>query len=323
MSEVMQNPNPSVRNSHGLNPGVRPGSGSGFQRFLKSFLRGVQKLLLSIGRGIAIFFRGLKRFFHKIHLELRKFHRGNMRRFTKWADPRLEKYRPAGHKLSDSADPQPAETLKTSERSKAPAAAATHTSAEIAEISAEPAELHAPKSQAEFLKLLQMTPRDVLDYRARQIITMAFQLPKTHASDLMLPKSKITYVHDDEVLGPLTLDRLYKTGFDHFPVVDTKNNVIGTIHTTSFNNLEIKETSVVAEILDPGIYYIRTDYTLEQVLAAFLRVNCYFFLVVDNFGRTVGMLTFARLISFLFGDTITDRFQQDNDRLAVAKRRER
>lgn len=291
-------------------------------RLAKSIGRGMKTVALTIGRGIAIFMRSLKQLFHKIHLGLRKFHRGNMRRFTKWADPHLEKYRITKKIPEDIAKSSALEAtepvitdviIEKSSPEQDPNKTTVPTQSELC----------APRSQSDFLKILQMTPREVLDYRARQIITMAFQLPKTHASDLMVPKSKITYVHDDEVLGPLTLDRLYKTGFDHFPVVDKKENVIGTIHTTSFNNLEIKETSVVREILDPGIYYIRSDYTLEQVLAAFLRVNCYFFLVVDHYGRTVGMLTFARLISFLFGDTITDHFQQDNDRLAVAKRREK
>lgn len=287
-------------------------------RFFKALARGLKTVTLAIMRGIAICMRGLKRLFHKISLELGKFHRGNMRRLTKWVDPRLEKYRIHKKTTPDTTTKtSPAETNPTIITSVISEKSSPEQSPTIE------AENCIPQTQAEFLKLLQHTSRDVLDYRARQIITMAFELPKTHARDLMVPEAKITYVHDDEVLGPLTLDRLYKTGFDHFPVVDRKDHVIGTIHTTSFNNLEIKETSVVREILDPGIYYIRGDYTLEQVLAAFLRVNCYFFLVVDGFGRVIGMLTFARLISFLFGDTITDHFSSDNDRLAVAKRREK
>jgi len=294
---------------------------TGLIRFLKALGRAIKSVALAIGRTVALLLRGLKQLFHKIHLNLRKFHRSNMRKFTKWVDPRLEKYRTTKRftEVATKATPVNAETdpaIITSVISENSSPEQNPNKTE--DLSPETC---APQSQAEFLKLLQHTSRDVLDYRARQIITMAFQLPKTHASDLMVPKSKITYVHDDEVLGPLTLDRLYKTGFDHFPVVDSKDKVIGTVHTTSFNNLEIRETSQVKDILDPGIYYIRGDYTLEQVLAAFLRVNCYFFLVVDSFGRVVGMLTFARLISFLFGDTVTDHFVSDSDRLAVAKRK--
>ena len=199
MSEVMQNPNPNPQSGRKPNSGARPSSGSssGLQKFLKTLGRGLKNLLLAIGRGIAIFFRGLKRFFHKIHLELRKFHRGNMRRFTKWVDPRLEKYRPAGHKLADAASSMPSQASETAETPAAADSAETTLPPAADQSEAKPSDynhtstaataLTAPKSQAEFLKLLQMTPRDVLDYRARQIITMAFQLPKTHASDLMLP----------------------------------------------------------------------------------------------------------------------------------------
>lgn len=292
--------------------------------FFKASARALKSLTITIGRGLALFMRSLKRLFHKIGLRIGKFHRSNMRRFTKWVDPRLEKYRhhPKTAPSPSSANPDLSTKAETATETEAsiitPVISEESSPEQIPNKKPAPC---APTSQADFLKLLQQTPRDVLDYRARQIITMAFQLPKTHARDLMVPKTKITYVHDDEMLGPLTLDRLYKTGFDHFPVVDHKDKILGSLHTTSFNNLEIKETSTVREILDPGIYYIRGDYTLEQVLAAFLRVNCYFFLVVDNFGRVIGMLTFARLISFLFGDTITDHFAGDNDRLAVAKRK--
>lgn len=292
---------------------------TGLIRFFKAFGRIIKSIILTLARGLALLMRSLKRLFHKIHLNLRKFHRSNMRKFTKWADPRLEKYRTT----KKIASPIKAEAVAEAAPPIITSVISEKSSTEQNPIKTDADVDCVPKSQADFLKLLQRTPRDVLDYRARQIITMAFQLPKTHASDLMVPKAKITYVHDDEVLGPLTLDRLYKTGFDHFPVVDSKDKVIGTIHTTSFNNLEIKETSQVKDILDPGVYYIRTDYTLEQVLAAFLRVNCYFFLVVDSFGRVVGMLTFARMISFLFGDTISDHFVSDSDRLTVAKRREK
>lgn len=246
-----------------------------------------------------------------VHTSLKKFHRYTMRHLTKWLDPRLERYRTA--KLQSSL---PANTQPAPETPKAPTAT-TESDAQ----KTEPA-LQTPRTSADFLKIIQHTPRSVLDYRSRQIITMALKLPEVTAAELMTPKSKIVYVRDNEMLGPLTLDRLYRSGFSHFPVINATEKIIGSVHTTSFNNLEVRETSRVSEILDPGIYFIRSDYNLEQVLAAFLRANCYFFLVVDNFGRIVGMLTFARFISFLFGDKITDDFSYDNDRLAVAKRKD-
>lgn len=253
----------------------------------------------------------------KVHASLKKVHRRTMRGLTKWLDPKLAKYRTSpAPKLAPPTQPSLPSPQATEPAAKSPEPVLDSKS-DSSEIP-----LCTPRTAADFLKILQRTPRSVLDYRARQIITMSLKLPETTATELMTPKSKIVYVRDNEVLGPLTLDRLYRSGFSHFPVIDAKEKIIGSVHTTSFNNLEIRETSRVSEILDPGIYYIRADYNLEQVLAAFLRANCYFFLVVDTFGRIVGMLTFSRFISFLFGDTVTDDFDRDNDRLAVAKRKD-
>ncbi len=43
-------------------------------------------------------------------------------------------------------------------------------------------------------------------------------------------------------------------------------------------------------------------------------------LVVDKYGKIVGILNFTDLTSFLFGKLKNDGFLHDDDRLAVAKR---
>jgi CBS domain containing-hemolysin-like protein len=65
---------------------------------------------------------------------------------------------------------------------------------------------------------------------------------------------------------------------------------------------------------------MRDNYTLEQAMAAFLRTNCYFFMVVNSNGTLVGLLTFKMLISHLLGKAPEDDFEADGDVNAVAKR---
>lgn len=178
-----------------------------------------------------------------------------------------------------------------------------------------------PSSLAEFLNVIKRTPYSVLSQRERQVIATAMSFAHTKVEDIMLPPQRITYVHDTELIGPLTLDRLYRSGHQHFPVLDSRNKIVGVIHTTSLNNLEIKESSRADEILDRKVYYLRADYTLTQALAAFLRTNCYFFLVVDRFERIVGMVTYQTFVKYLFGEIPTDDFERDSDRFAVAKRK--
>lgn len=249
---------------------------------------------------------------------LKKFFRNFWRSFTIWIDPKLEKYRarrakklaPASANLTPVKNPDLTEVKSESKN-------LTLASEKLAPED----QVYTPTSTADFLALLKRTPRSVISQRERHVIATIMNFPTTLVSELMLPPSAITYVKEEEVLGPLVLDRLYRSGFQHFPVIDQERKIIGLIHTTALNSLEIKQTSRAREILDPKVYYLREDYTLNQALAAFLRTNCYFFLVIDRFERIVGMLTYEMIVDYLLGETPTDNFDRDSDRLAVAKRR--
>lgn len=208
-----------------------------------------------------------------------------MQKIVRWLDPKLEKYRP----------PKPAPKPVKSQP-------------------------YTPASEQDLVGVLKRTPREILSDRQREIIAAAMQFPYVHAREIMIPRSDITFVSQDEVLGPLVLDKLYKSGYAHFPVVDARRHVIGLLHTEALNSLEVRETDVAKNFLDPNVYYVRADYSLEQVLAAFLRTNCYFFLVIDREARLVGMLTYEMLTDYLLGGEVADDFDRDNDRGAVAKR---
>lgn len=256
-----------------------------------------QTVFARILSGLKSFWRWLRTGFHDLKVAF-------LTGFTRWIDPKLQKYR-AQSPSKHTPAPKPKLTEKET-------IAKNHTT-KVEELT--------PQSTTEFLDLLKRTPRSVLSTRERHIIATIMNFPTVKVSEIMLPKSAITYVQADEVLGPLTLDRLYRSGFQHFPVLDKSRKIVGLVHTTSFNNLEIKETRRVSDILDPKICYLREDYTLNQALAAFLRTNSYFFLVIDHYERIVGMLTYEMLVDYLLGETPSDNFDRDSDRLAVAKRK--
>ncbi len=217
----------------------------------------------------------------------KKLHRAKvrfLRWWVKWSDPKLEPYRvkKSGKAIEDK---------------------------------------FVPRNQAEFIELLKRTPRDVLGSHERLIISTAMSFNERHVSEIMLPKNQIIYVQEDEVLGPLTLDRLYKSGFDHFPVINDHKEVVGILHTTTLNNLTVRTANQARDFADKKVCYLRDDYTFSQALAAFCRTNCYLFLVVDPFERIVGLLTYQMLADLLLGETPVDDFDRDTDRYAVARRK--
>lgn len=180
---------------------------------------------------------------------------------------------------------------------------------------------YVPKTEKDLIQVLKRTPKSVLSDREREIIAAAMGFQTTKVETVMLPRTEITFVKDDEVLGPLVLDRLYKSGYSHFPVVNRQKQIIGVLHTQALTSLEIRETDQAKKFLDPHVYYVRTDYSLEQALAAFLRTNCYFFLVINPEAKVVGLLTYEMLVEFLLGGDVDDGFTGDSEIAAVAHRK--
>ena len=181
-------------------------------------------------------------------------------------------------------------------------------------------EIYLPETEEDLVWVLKKLPEDVLKKEDFEKIIMAMTFSEKKVRDIMLPRDNITFVHINDFMGPLTLDKLYQSGFSHFPVLDTKGGIAGIIHTSSLNSLEIKETDRASSYLDENVYYMRDNYSLSEALAAFLRTNSYFFMVVDSNAKIVGLLTLKMLIKKLLGEVPEDNFSDDKDVLAVAKR---
>jgi CBS domain containing-hemolysin-like protein len=179
---------------------------------------------------------------------------------------------------------------------------------------------YAPQTKKDLIDILARTPKSVLNTEEREIIASAMTFSEKLVSYVMLPKSKMTFVHENDFLGPLTLSKLYESGFEHFPVIGASGRITGLLHTKELNSLEVKETDRALKYLDENVYYIRNDHTLEMALAAFLRTNCHFFIVIDQAEKPVGLITYNMIAQAMLGKKFTDNFDSDLQISAVAHR---
>lgn len=250
--------------------------------FLKAVWRKVQEVARAAGAG------------------LKKLKQNFLRSFARWADPKLEPYREKARGKSEIVEAPIEKKVVVNEVSYMQAA---------------------PETRDDLFALIREAPMSVLTAQERKAMTAVLSLPDVKVAEIMTPQLKMVFVNRDEMLGPLTLDKLYRSGFTYFPVVDNKKHIIGTLHTALLNSLDVKETQPAAQVMDPRVYYIRMDYSLEEALKAFLRTGSQLMLVVDHYERLVGMLTFAQVMDYLFSEKYRDDFDRDDDRLAVAKRK--
>ena len=179
-----------------------------------------------------------------------------------------------------------------------------------------------PKTLKEFIEVLRDLPEEVLSQKERMMIVAAMEFKNLRVSDIMTPREKVAFVNIRDFLGPLTLDRLYRSGTSTFPVVDeTGRQVIGTISVDRLNSLEIRENDTAEKYMEPRVCYLREDYSLDQAAAAFVRTHSFFFIVVNQTGQLTGTLNFREFIGVVLGYYPEDGFERDAELAAVIRRK--
>lgn len=162
--------------------------------------------------------------------------------------------------------------------------------------------MFAPKTTADLIDLIRMTPHSVLSEQGRARIAAVMSFEDRTVGDLMVPKSEMVFVKETDLLGPLMLDQLYKSGFTNFPVVGSSGKVKGVIHTEDLNALRVKQTGRAEECMDVSVCFLHAYDSLEFAVEEIERTNAYYFLVLDSAENLAGFFTVEKLLRYLLGE---------------------
>ena len=159
----------------------------------------------------------------------------------------------------------------------------------------------------------------------QKLILHGLKFPEMLVSEIMTPRGMIDSISKKELLGPLVLDDLHKTGHSRFPVTDGDiDHVVGLLYIQDLLTLDSGKRSGTAEkTMSPRVFYIREDQTLDHALAAFLRTHHHLFIVINEFRETVGIVSLEDVIEELLGRKIIDEFDTHEDLRTVAARNPR
>lgn len=158
-----------------------------------------------------------------------------------------------------------------------------------------------PRSLEELIGVFQRTPKNILSLEERKRIAAVMSFRDRRVSDLMVPKDKMVFVNEKDFLGPLMLDKLYKSGFTDFPVVGVKGKVKGVIHTEALNALEIKKTDRAEKYLDKKVFSLHENDKLEFAVEEIERTGSLYFIVLDKNEELAGFFTIRQLLDYLVG----------------------
>lgn len=179
---------------------------------------------------------------------------------------------------------------------------------------------YTPQNEKELVQVIRRTPREVLSVKNRNLISGAMSFGQRKAILIMVPKDDIVFLNDKDFLGPLKLDQLYKTGDTIFPVLNKSKKVCGLIRTDKLDLLHITKDQPVTKLMEHDVSFARDDYTLEQLLAVFLRNHTDYVLIIDKNEQLLGYAELNTLIAILFNREIKDDFSDDASSNLVASR---
>jgi len=173
----------------------------------------------------------------------------------------------------------------------------------------------APDDVAALLEVLQdAAERQLIDVDALNIIVGALHVADMHARDIMIPRSALVVVHEDQQpteLLPLVIDSKHS----RFPVVgDDVDDIKGILHAKDLLSLALEEEGQRFDIKDfirPAAV-IPESKRLNVLLEEFRANRNHMALVVDEYGQISGAVTIEDVLEQIVGE-IEDEHDVDDD----------
>ena len=165
-------------------------------------------------------------------------------------------------------------------------------------------------SKEELIEIIEAS-NDILTPNQQKLVTAGLEFSDKRVESIMQPKKAVKFINKDEFLGPLVLDELYANGHSRLPVIDGDlDHIVGILHLRDLLSLDVKRSTSAGEAMEPKVYYIRHDDSLELALATFVKVRHHLLIVVNEAQETVGLITLDDVVESLIGYKISSQDSQ-------------
>jgi magnesium and cobalt transporter len=173
----------------------------------------------------------------------------------------------------------------------------------------------APDDVAALLDVLEdAAQRQLIDVDALNIIVGALHVADMHARDIMIPRSSLVVVDEDQQPAEF-LPLVIESGHSRFPVVgDDVDDIKGILHAKDLLSLSIEDEGQSFDIknfMRPAAV-IPESKRLNVLLQEFRENRNHMALVVDEYGQISGAVTIEDVLEQIVGE-IEDEHDVDDD----------
>ena len=172
-----------------------------------------------------------------------------------------------------------------------------------------------PENLPELVSILRdAAERQLIELDALNIIFGALQVSDMHARDIMIPRSSLVVVAEDQTLEEL-LPVIVESRHSRFPVIgDNVDDIKGILHAKDLLPLllpENQQTFAMRDCIRPALL-IPESKRLNVLLQEFRTNRNHMALVVDEYGQISGAVTIEDVLEQIVGE-IEDEHDVDDD----------
>ena len=148
----------------------------------------------------------------------------------------------------------------------------------------------------------EVTEEGALERSEGELIKSAMQFDDIKVSEMYTPRSNITAVEmkaDVEVLKKIFLDSEYS----RIPVYDkTLDRIIGAVHSKDFFSKYVQGEKFTVEDVMMPVKFVPENTSIAALLSDLQKTHIHLAVVLDNFGRTLGLVSMEDILEELVGE---------------------
>jgi CBS domain containing-hemolysin-like protein len=186
-------------------------------------------------------------------------------------------------------------------------------------------------SEVELRELVDMAEqRGVVEHDERQMIQSVFELGRTIAREVMVPRTEIVYIERGKTIRQ-GLALALRSGFSRIPVTgENLDDIVGVVYLKDMarraQDSERARTTLIEEVMRE-VAYVPESKPVDELLREMQAKRSHIAIVIDEYGGTAGLITIEDILEEIVGE-ITDEYDVerppieriDNDTARVTAR---
>lgn len=163
--------------------------------------------------------------------------------------------------------------------------------------------LYTKETLIDLIKSLR--PEDGLTKNDLELAVRGLNFSSLVVKDFYTPRKMVKFLDAEAEISTVMIDDLYKSGFSRFPVyTHYQDNIVGTLYLKDL--IEKKYSGKVSRIMSTEVYEIKENDSLAKALNKFIKTRHHLFVVKNEFGEILGVITVEDVLEQLIGREIMD-----------------